>query len=442
MTMPRRVDTLIDRAYLPLMAIGSAIIAGLNFNAYHGFHTIEKHLVFRERILHGFAITDVMPSYPTPPTFPMWGYGWVLLLTTNKAALIAIQIAVALFSAWHLLRTLDEFTSLHRSTRTLLRVLMALCTPWYAYNSIDWSQSLATSFLILSISLLTRVVHTRPNRSWLALSGVCLGLNLNLASDLYLLPVALAAAYWIVGGFSRQAAAQATAWFAIVMLTLVPWMIYTWHATGTPLMKSTNQGHVLLIGLGQDPQKRFGITYSDGDPVMYQTLARELGDGFAHRFYASCAFEADPVLKRKFIEIVRRQPLAYIDLVGYRLRSVLAGHTGTYDGEFDEGQNVNSFGVSLRVRRRVRNATREAGHLLQRGTTVLAPFTLWIAIRRRQPALAFALVTVAYQYLSCSVAVMQPQYVSNLIVLQLLVCATGLEFIVAPGEGPNAPVRS
>jgi hypothetical protein len=436
MTTPRRLVEWIERACLPLMTVGSAVIAILNFRAYHGFHTIEKHLVFRERILHGFAVTDIVPTYPTPPTFPMWGYGWVLLLTTNKAALIAIQIAVALFSAWHLLRTLDEFTDLHRSTRTLIRLLMILCAPWYAYNSIDWSQSLATSCLVLSISLLIRACGTRPmNWKWLVLSGVYLGLNLNLASDFYLLPVALAGTYWIAGSFSRHSAARAVGWYASVMLTLVPWMVYTWHATGTPLIKSTNQGHVLLIGLGQDPQKRFGITYSDGDPVMYETLAGELGDAFAHRFYASCSFEADPILKRKFISIISRQPLAYLDLVAYRLRAVLVGDTGTYYGEFDEGANVSSFGVPLRVRRIVRNVTQEAGHLLQKTTTLLAPFALWVAVRR-QRWIAFALVTVAYEYLSCSVAVMQPQYVSSLILLQLLVCATALEFVLPPIEEP------
>ena len=69
--------------------------------AEHSRHPYVPHhrevLVFRERILHGFATTDVMPSYPTPPTFPMWGYGWVLLLTTNKAVLLTLQMP-ALFS--------------------------------------------------------------------------------------------------------------------------------------------------------------------------------------------------------------------------------------------------------------------------------------------------------------------------------------------------------
>jgi hypothetical protein len=60
----------LDRACLPLMTLLSALVALLNYYATHNFHTIEKHLVFRERILHGFSPADVMPGYPIPPTFP------------------------------------------------------------------------------------------------------------------------------------------------------------------------------------------------------------------------------------------------------------------------------------------------------------------------------------------------------------------------------------
>ena len=98
--MKKEVFAWSERACLPLMTVAAAATTALNYYAAHNFHTIEKHLVFRERILHGFATTDVVASYPIPPTFPMWGYGFVLLLTTNKLLLIALQFAVALFSAW------------------------------------------------------------------------------------------------------------------------------------------------------------------------------------------------------------------------------------------------------------------------------------------------------------------------------------------------------
>jgi hypothetical protein len=103
-----------------------------------------------------------------------------------------------------------------------------------------------------------RCPHRVAEVAVLGLSAVCLGLNLNFASDLYLLPILLACAYFWYAGSSRAATAQAVAWLAVVALTLVPWMIYTWHATGTPLVKSTNQGHALLIGLGRIPPTASG----------------------------------------------------------------------------------------------------------------------------------------------------------------------------------------
>jgi hypothetical protein len=357
----------------------------------------------------------------------MWGYGWVLLLTTNKAVLLTLQIAVALFSIWYLLRVLDEFALLNRWARVFLRVSLVLCLPWYAYHSIEWCHSLAASFFVLSIALLIPAAHgKRVGWRRLALSGVFFGLNLNLASDLYLLPVVLAVACCVYARFSRVMMLQVACWLAVIGLTLVPWMVYTWHATGgTPLTRSTNQGHVLLIGLGQDPQRRFDITYSDGDPTMYRIIQDQLGDEFARRFYASCSFEADGPLRRAFIARITSQPLDYLNLVRYKLRSLLRGDTGTYTGEFDEGENIGRFGIGAPLRGRVRSLTQAMGHLLQFGTTFFAPFALWAALWRGRAAWALVLLTIAYQYFECSVAVLQPQYVSNLIVPQLLVIAHG-----------------
>jgi hypothetical protein len=133
-------------------------------------------------------------------------------------------------------------------------VLLIACTPWYAYNSFDWSQSLATSCLIVSVALLIRAQVDGASRSsrrrLLTLSAIGFGLNLNFASDLYLLPLFLAAAYFWYAGPSRAAAVQALAWLGVVALTMVPWMLYSWRAVGMPLVKSTNQGQGLLIGLG------------------------------------------------------------------------------------------------------------------------------------------------------------------------------------------------
>ena len=58
--MKRRIFMWTGRVCLPLMAVVAAATTVLNYYAVHNFHTIDKHLVFRERILHGFSTTDVM----------------------------------------------------------------------------------------------------------------------------------------------------------------------------------------------------------------------------------------------------------------------------------------------------------------------------------------------------------------------------------------------
>jgi hypothetical protein len=423
------------------MVVMSAAIGVLNFYARHEFHTIEKHLVFRERILHGFAVTDVMPSYPIPPTFPMWGYGWVLLLTTNKAVLIALQMAVAVAAAWYLLRVIDDAGLLSAPARLIVRLFVVCCTPWWAYHSIDWSQSLATSCLILSVALLIRALHSEsPPARLVALSAICLGLNLNFASDLYLLPIPMALAYWWCAGSSRAAAAQALGWLLCVVLTLVPWMIYSWRATGTPLVKSTNQGHALLGGLGQDPAGRFGFTYSDGDPRVYAILREQLGDAFAKRFYASCSYEADQVLRPAFVNAVRSRPWDYLDLVRFKLHRILTGDVGTYAGEIDHNENLGRFGIGERIRNRVSVFSQRTGRLLQAATSVCAP--LAIVAARRKRIWTLLLTPIAYQYVSCSLAALMPQYLSNVILFQLVVCAHALGMLFPARSAANwRPVR-
>jgi len=428
----------IGAAWLTLMTAEALVIAALNFQAPHVFHTIEKHLVFRERILRGFfAGASGLPYTALPPTFPMWGYGWILILTTNKALLIALQMGVAIAVAWYFINTLEETGEASGPSAFLLRIGMLLCVPWFAFHSIEWSQSLATSALVLSIALLIRAVHHRgKRRSLLAASALCFGVNLNFASDLYLLPGAMAGAYWLLRRCIRIAAVEALVWVAIVFLMLVPWMAYSWHAVGAPLIKSSNQGHVLLIGLGQDPKHRFDITYSDGDPTMYRLLTEALGAERGNRFYESCSFEADPILRRAFLERIRHQSRAYVELVGMRLREVMTGYIGAYAGEFDAPGNEERF-PGLNVRRQLQWYSNSVGHWLQLSTALFLPYTAWLAFRRRAVAPAFALLTIAYQYVSCSIASLQPQYVSNLLLLQLFVCSRAADAFASEPRKPH-----
>jgi len=223
-----------------------------------------------------------------------------------------------------------------------------------------------------------------------------------------------------------------------VALTLVPWMTYSWRATGVPLVKSTNQGHVLLLGLGQDPKGRFGFTYSDGDPRMYAILRDQLGDAFARRFYASCSYEADRVLRPAFTTAVLIRPWDYADLVQTKLRRILTGSVGTYAGEFDHDENLGRFGIGVRIRNHLSLLSQRTGRLLQAATSLCAPFAIAAARRRRTWLLI--LTPIAYQYASGSLAALMPQYLSNVILLQLVVRANACGLLV-PDRLSDASAR-
>src|SRR5262249_16598562 len=72
--------------------------------------------------------------------------------------------------------------------------------------------------------------------------------------------------------------------------------------------------------------------------------------------------------------------------------------------------------------------SQRTGRLLQAATSLCAPFAIVAARRKRTWALV--LTPIAYQYLSCSFAAVMPQYLSNVILLQLVVCAHACGILV------------
>ena len=128
-----------DRACLPLMTVAAAVATALNYYAAHNFHTIEKHLVFRERILHGFATTDVVPGYAIPPTFPDVGIRVRLGADDEQTAADRAPVRRrVIFSAWYFLRVVDESGLVDEWSRFWLRCLHdVLRAVDCAYHSID-----------------------------------------------------------------------------------------------------------------------------------------------------------------------------------------------------------------------------------------------------------------------------------------------------------------
>lgn len=330
MSLPRGLDAalrLFDRYYLLVMIPVSALILFLNYHAQGMQGVLPNYEDFKRIILAGF---DPKAGVHGTPTFPMWGYGWLLLVTENKTVLLALQNALALLAVWTFLRSLERSQAVTASTIRLLKLLLAISVPWYAFHSLRWPYSVAMSLFLVSFVLFVDSMSSgEPRTKRLLFSGALFGLVLNFRSDYIWMPWMFVGIALAARGWNRQVLAKGAAWLAVVYLFLLPWALYTRRATGHFLLTSTNAGHVLFIGLGNLPDNKWGITPHDGDPVM-RALIRE-------RFTAdtsSLSYETDRFLKREFLRRIVGDPSEYARKLLHNFRSMLV--TGVYAGEFFE----------------------------------------------------------------------------------------------------------
>jgi hypothetical protein len=116
-------------------------------------------------------------------------------------------------------------------------------------------------------------------------------------------------------------------WTIVVFSSLIPWLIYTKHVVNNPILTSTNSGHVFYIGLGNLPNNKWGISTSDHDTRMYKELRAEFGSGAN-----SLNFREDEFLKKRFLELVKQEPLEYFKKIAYTSISTII--SGIYVPEF------------------------------------------------------------------------------------------------------------
>ena len=135
------------------MIIMSVLITWLNYYAHIMLVIYPYYLDFKNIILSGF---DHSKGIIGTPTFPMWGYGWLLIISENKIVLITIQFVLALFSIWYLFRQVEKYNILSFNTIFIVKILLIISVPWYAFHSIRWPYSISVSLITLSFILFIR----------------------------------------------------------------------------------------------------------------------------------------------------------------------------------------------------------------------------------------------------------------------------------------------
>jgi hypothetical protein len=419
----------------------------LNFNALNMQGIYPEYVCYRAVILAG---ADPGASTCQSPTFPMWGYGFLLAVTQNKVALLVFQNLLAIFAAWFFLRTLERLEVLGSKTLRIIRFALVLSIPWYALHSLQWPYSEAVSLLLLSLACLFLSLRSGAKRLWFAaISGVLFGAMLNFRSDYVGLPLLIAAALMLMPApHWRERVARVAIWVISIGLMMSGWMAYSERATGHVLLTSTNSGHVLYIGLGDLPGNPWYITPVDEDPRMAAELDAHFG-----RHVSSLTYESDAFLRQRFVALVFDDPKDYAKKVAYDAASTLV--RGDYAGEFYEQSSCQpncpkTYGLvpgakfsiggllaplvaqSLSLDGRLRYAlvlvSKAEGLLVDLGY-LASPLVLLVALRRRSMPAAILAMVVGYQWALTSFGALLGSYSSNVYLVLLVIAGLSCRYM-------------
>lgn len=416
----------------------------LNYHDQSSLILDEKYFWFRDLIGHGFA-PPADASLTEWPTFPIWGYGFVLLFSSHRLVLILLQALLATAAVWAVVRTLAQEQVMSPIGRGLLVFLVALSLPWYAQQTAVWPYSIAISLWTLALVQLVR--GSDPQRRWIIIhSAVLAGMALNIRSDFWLLPIPLAIAWALLDGPRVRRAMWAGAWVGIILAMLVPWMLYTRWACGHAVPTSTNSGHVAFVGLGNLPDNRWGITTSDFDPVMHRLLEEKFGYPAYSMNYASDAF-----LKKKFVELITNNPAEYTRKCIHAARRVLLD--GSYFGMFwrtsdDDPMRIPEYlnhasqlrrapgaylqvhGVERAVRVTLSLIAQVQGHVTVLVGSLLFPLVLWRVLRDWPVFLTPVSLLVGYQMALMVLVCHLPMYTANIYLWLLLFVAWTVDRLI------------
>lgn len=269
--------------------------------------------------------------------------------------------------------------------------------------------------------------YARPGRGWMLLvaGGVC-GLASQFRPEFLLLPVGLFLALWAW----RRRFWSTLGWTAgmqvAVVVMLVPWMVWTWRATGTMLLTCTTSGGTAYESLGEDPKNRWGIVLSD-EWLIEDAVKRGYPTAWCH--------DADVFYRRQFIEHLREDPVYYLRLVlVHRLPLALAPPYQVFqedpDSEFRfskvmQKEGLSRWGVVRKYPMKV--VARFGPRLIMLGLSGLLTLNLFwvlVAMRRRWRQMAWLLVPWLYVVgTMVLLKFVEPRNVSGVLVVQTVALA-------------------
>ena len=296
-----------------------SLFASIIFHSVISFENITFNLYFNniyEEYGNFFKSLDFFSFSDPYLTFPVWGYGFFHLFFGKSILLnLIIQQSITFITLVFLDREIIRFKLINKIE--FFRFLVIFSAPWFLFHTQMWPKSFASNLIILSLLFLFRFFKTKKN-IFLFLSSISFGIMQNFRSDYIYLFFVLTTFIFITKPYGYIFTLKKFIFPIIILISLIPWMIFTYHQTEEPLLTSTNGGHVLYIGLGQLPGNKWGILPRDDDQVMGSALKEEFGPS-----YKSDKYNENIFLKNQFVKLIKKDPVEWIKKCFFAFRLLI-----------------------------------------------------------------------------------------------------------------------
>jgi len=310
-----------SKVLYPSLILVMLLIGTLNFNSNLMGGMFDFYVDYKNIIQSNF---DTSVAKRGLPTFPMWGYGWILVLTEERWLIFVLQNLAALVSIVSLNRVASR--DFNKKTLFLFNFMLIASASWIAIHSTLSPYSFAISLQIISITLIIKSIQEKSINFTIA-AGLAYGLMLNFRSDYILfVPFVLFVIFYTVKD-NLFRLKMSSVFLIITFSMLIPWSMYAHKTTGHHMLTSTNAGHVFFIGLGNLPNNKWGVSEEDDDPVMRGLLFDHFGEP-----ESSLSQRGDEFLKKQYIRMILEDPIEYSKKVIYSF--VKANIQGIYVPEF------------------------------------------------------------------------------------------------------------
>jgi hypothetical protein len=323
-----------NSVFYGIYSIEVILIAWLNAKNETMSGILAYYQDFANLFASGFDYTT--PFKMSNPTFPMWGYGLIMLIFKSKFIIVVLQLLTMMFVTWKW----DNHLATGGKKTLVFRGLVLLGISYIIFHTPLWPYSFSASFIALSLLYLLKsnLVCTWKN---ILMSSALMGLALNFRSDYLYFAFLLIVVLIILRIFKKSELSYnaITIYGCTIILFLLPWMLHTNQINGHYSMSSTNSGHVLYLGLGQQPGNPWGITVDDADPKMRKILKEQLG------YENSLSYQADVLLKKEWLNSIKSNPVAFVKKCGFSFYYMMIRPFS--NGEFERRFTQDSKEIEL-----------------------------------------------------------------------------------------------